>query len=145
MSRRIIIFMLLVLPVFGGILGRGGAPVLARTHRTVRLADQLRMEEASPLAASTLESDAFRDSGRTNDELYKEAALIESQFAVGSMLLGVWCALVIAMKYFGLYRTRRREIYEINYDACVACLRCYRSCPRDRGRIEKRLADAAGE
>ena len=67
-----------------------------------------------------------------------EATRIQERFVVGGALLGMWAGGVFALRLLRLFRTRRRTIYEIDYDACVACGRCFLSCPRERARLAAR-------
>lgn len=138
MRKLVVILLMPVLPVLGGVGGHFSAPLLSKMHYVVRLADQVRLEEADAAVAPTLESDAFRATGREPEALYADAGDIEEQFALGAVIFGVWCGGVIALRLFGLNRTRRRVIYEINYDTCLACGRCFLSCPRERQRLEER-------
>jgi len=137
MRKYVAILMVFVLPVAGGFLGRFAAPLFARVHYVVRLADRVRLEQSKPDVGSTLESDAFRASARKAEELFAEAAAIENRFAFGSVVFGAWCGLVFALNVFGLNRSRRREIYEIDYAFCVSCGRCFMSCPRERLRLKE--------
>jgi NosR/NirI family transcriptional regulator, nitrous oxide reductase regulator len=137
MRKTVTLIMVIVLPVAGGFLGRFASPELARVHYTVRLAERVRLEQTTTEAGSTLESDAFRASGEKAEDLFAEAAAIRKQFALGSVILGAWCGLAFALNVFGLNRSRRREIYEVNYDICVSCGRCFMSCPRERLRLKQ--------
>jgi ferredoxin len=137
MRKYVTLIMVIVLPVAGGFVGRFAAPELARVYYTVRLAERVRFEKTTSEAGSTLESDAFRASGAKAEDLFAEAAAIEKKFALGSVLFGAWCGLAFALNFFGLNRSRRREIYEINYDLCVSCGRCFMSCPRERLRLKE--------
>ncbi|HUW57889.1 MAG TPA: hypothetical protein VMZ92_14710 [Planctomycetota bacterium] len=132
MRKYIVLLAVVLLPVAGAFAGRLAGPVLARTHYTVYLADRIRLETADPTLERTLESTAFRTQGGRRDDLYAAASAVERRFVIGGSALGVWCGLVFALAVFGFNRTRRREIYEINYDACLACARCFRTCPRER-------------
>jgi ferredoxin len=143
MRKYVALLMVFVLPAAGGVLGRFAAPLFARVHYTVRLADRVRLEQTISDAGSTLESDAFRASGRKTEDLFADAAGIESRFALGGVLFGAWCGFVFALNVFGLNRSRRREIYEINYALCVSCGRCFMSCPRERLRL-KELKEKSG-
>ena len=132
MRKYIVLLAVVVLPVAGGFAGVPAGPVLARAHYVVRLADQIRLEADRPDVERTLESSAFRAQGGRRKDLYAAAADLERRFVIGGAALGAWCGLVFALAVFGLNRTRRREIYEINYDLCLACARCFRACPRER-------------
>ena len=132
MRKYVVLAMVVVLPVVGGFAGGVAGPVLARRHYLVSLADQMRLEGEDPTVERTLESTAFRAQGGRREELYASASAVERRFVVGGTALGVWCGLVFAFAVFGFNRTRPREIYEINYDACLVCTRCFSACPRER-------------
>jgi ferredoxin len=122
-----------VLVVAGAILGRHAGPFAARAHRTVRLARQISLEEAGETApGATLESEAFRETDTSPDDLYAQAAAVESRISIGSALMGAWIGLVIGIKLFALSGIPDREEYEIDHSRCVVCARCFMSCPRER-------------
>ena len=129
MRKYIVLLMMIVLPVAGGYLGRYAAPALAHSHPTVRLAWDVRMQESDPTMGPTIESVSIGKQTRTRDQLYSDADDIRKRFALGSVMFGVWCGIVIGFTIFDFNRERRRVIYEINSDACVACARCFNSCP----------------
>jgi NAD-dependent dihydropyrimidine dehydrogenase PreA subunit len=131
---RFLLALAAALPLIGAAAGYFAGPFLARGNATVRLAWQVH-REAVAHAAPTVESDAFRVSGRTAPELYAEAARLVDRFRTGSALLGAWCGLVVALKFASAARERRRTLYEIDGAACVACGRCFLSCPRERARL----------
>jgi NAD-dependent dihydropyrimidine dehydrogenase PreA subunit len=137
MRKYIVLVLTLVLPIAGAVAGGLAGPLFARTHYVVRLADRVRLEETDESAGTTLESDAFRASGRKSEDLYAEGGAVERRFTLGSTILGLWCGLVFASSVFGINRTTRREIYEIDYDTCVACGRCFTSCPREQLRLKQ--------
>lgn len=137
MRKLIVLLLVVVLSVVGFFAGRFAAPLLARRHYAVRLADRLRLEAENSDLEPTLESNAFRATGKRPEELYAEADHVLHSFAIGGPILGVWCGLVLSLIVFGLHRERRREIWEIDYDHCVACGRCFRSCPRERLRLKE--------
>ena len=70
-------------------------------------------------------------------ELYREAGQIRGRFDTGSALLGAWVGLVIGVRLIAMSVRRRREGYEIDLAACMACGRCYAYCPRERLRLKK--------
>ena len=131
---RFLLALMAALPLIGGAAGYFAGPFLARGNATVRLAWQVH-REAVAHAPPTVESDAFRASGRATPELYAEAALLIGRFRTGGALLGVWCGLVVALKFAAAARERRRTLYEIDGADCVACGRCFLSCPQERARL----------
>ena len=137
MRKAVVILLLVALPVLAGILGTLAGPLLARTHHKVQLADDVRLAKKGELAEPTDEFKSFELTGRRAGDVAAEAAAVEADFTVATGILGAWCGLVFALKIFGFHRTRRREIYEIDCDACVACARCFRYCPRERLRLRE--------
>jgi len=161
MRKTVVLMLVAALPVLGGVFGRLSAPVLSRTHPTVRLGDLLRVPPTEPSPAAAGQSpeagtvptpslddsdriDAFRHGGRTKAEVLTESAGVEGRFRTGSVLFGAWCGLVFAFAIFDFHRTRRREIHEIDDAACLACARCFLSCPRERLRRNPDRPDASG-
>lgn len=129
MRKYIVLILIVVLPVAFAFVGRYASPVLARVHPTVALAWEVHTQENTPGATPTVGTLSVGKQQRTKKQLFEEAAAIYDQFHFGSTLLGIWCGLVIAFTIFELNRTRRRVIYEVNCDQCVACGRCFASCP----------------
>ena len=65
-------------------------------------------------------------------DAYREAAAIRGSFNTGSWLLGAWIGLVLGLKTVGASIRRRRDEYQADPATCVACARCYASCPVER-------------
>ena len=141
--RRYAFAILLAAPLIGALLGRGTGPFLARAHRTVQLAARVWREDSEALAERTLQSEAFRATGKPATELFAEARAVESRFRTGATWFGAWCGLVLAVKLLSLLRIPRRETYEIDHGRCLACGRCFMYCPRERLRL-KELAERSG-
>ena len=123
------------------VLGYFVAPSLARTHATVRLADQIRQEDAGQRPRGEELTDpglVFRKTGRARGELYAEAEGILGRFAVGSTILGAFLGLVAGGKLVSLSLRRRRTDYTAERATCLSCGRCFEHCPMDRQR-RKRL------
>jgi len=132
--RRLALLLALV-PVLiaaGWLLGALAAPALARVHPTVSLAEQVEREDAGLTGETSLESEAFRQTGESNHELKARAAAVRNRFALGGPLLGVFLGLVFGLKLIGLSVRRTREDYEPDRGACLSCGRCFSSCPRER-------------
>jgi len=132
MRKYVVLFLVIALPLAGLVLGAAGAPLFARAHTLVRLADDVRLHEAGYDVADLDEIEAFVNSKEKAVDVIANAEDIVSTFRIGAAAFGAWCGLVFALKIFAFNRTRRREIHEIDYDACVACARCFMSCPRER-------------
>jgi polyferredoxin len=129
--------LLALLPVFvaiGAGLGRVSSGMLSRVDPTVRTARMVWFEEKGSARGLTKETEAFWKHNRPTAELYSEAAAIGKKFRVGGVYFGGWIGLVIGLKLIGLSIRRRRADYEADSAGCVACGRCYWSCPVERVR-----------
>ncbi len=129
-----LLVLLPLLVVMGGLLGWASSPVLSRLHYKVRLAERIWAEEQGTVEGTTDESDAFYHLIVPSAELYREAGQIRGRFDTGSALLGAWVGLVIGVRLIAMSVRRRREGYEIDLAACMACGRCYESCPLELAR-----------
>lgn len=121
--------------------GWWAGPSLARVNATVQLAGRIWKEDSEGLAGRTLESETFRAGGRAREDLFADAARIERQFAVGTAILGLWCAVVIGSKLLYRIRPLPREFYEIDHAQCVVCCRCFLACPREKLRRRELAGD----
>ena len=138
---RKLILTVMAAVLIGALAGYGAGPFLARANGTVRLAERIAREDALQIEERTLESEAFRDTGRTAEELYADAAGIERRFRVGGLLLGAFLGAAVVLKMLGEGSAPNVQEYHIDRAACTPCARCFRFCPRERLRL-KGLAEA---
>jgi ferredoxin len=136
-KRRLAVLLglLPVLVVVGAVGGRLSAPVLARTNATVSLADRVWAEEHGRVKGKTAASAAFEQQGAPSQQLYAEAAQVRRKFDLAGLLLGGYLGLVVGARLIGLSVGRRREYYETDAAACVACGRCFAHCPVSRSQF----------
>ena len=120
-----------------GWLGSRWGASLARTNPTLRLAELVRLDTAGGAATPPNEVVAFRRTGRPEAELFDEASMVLGRYERGGWLLGGWVGIVIAARLIALTIRRRRMDYEPDRGSCLACARCYASCPRERLRLRK--------
>jgi len=125
----------------GGMAGWWAGPFFARENLTVQVAARVALEDSRGLEERSLESEAFRSTGRPTQDLYAEAAGVVRSFRIGGALLGAFCGLALGMKLFGQSATPRRTDYTIDQDECVSCGRCFMACPRERLRLKKAESD----
>jgi len=138
-KRRLVIgaVLLVALPCLGALAGRFAAPALARTDYSVQVARRLGMEESRLLKDRTLQSAAYRATGQPFSLVLDRAREVERRFRWGAALFGLWCGLVVAMKVLTVFFPRRRKEYEAHPAFCVACGRCYLSCPVEHKQLKR--------
>lgn len=127
-----------VLAALGAFAGSRLAPIAARVHPTVRLEIQVLREDAGLADGTTLESDAFRTTETTVEELSTQAAAVRSRFALGTPLAGGFVMLVAGLGIVATFLRRRRDEYQPDRGECVSCGRCFSHCPREHLRLKAR-------
>ena len=134
-NRRQFLWMLLVLPLLiaaGGWMGYLGRQAFVKMHPIVAIANDYWKTET--LQGRTLDEVVTASPYR---ETYRLAALARKQFDIGTPLLGAWIGLVIGMKLLLLSRRKQRNEYEIDQASCLACGRCFNSCPVEHDRLRQ--------
>jgi len=137
-GRRRLALLLLLLPLWvalGAWLGTRLDVPLAKLHYTVRLAERLRAEETGSVQGAVEASDAFRQSGRRSDELYREAVQLTHRFTYAGGWFGGWVGLVAGVKLIQLSIRRRRSDFRPDRANCVSCGRCFWYCPSEQARL----------
>lgn len=115
--------------------GRLIGPVLARLDWRVQLAERVWLEETGQVVGTTDASDVFRKSGTPIDELYRQAAAIETSYRRGGFVVGLWFGLVLVAKVVQLNWKIARHEYEPEQAKCYSCGRCFRFCPLEQARL----------
>jgi len=139
-GRRRLAWLLGLLPllvVVGFVAGGALGTPFAKLHPEVVQAERVRAEELGEVVGTTDASDAFYESGQPVDERYAEARRLRSRFALGGRLFGAWMGLVVGGMLIHLTLRRRRDDYEADRGACIACGRCYDYCPVELTRRKK--------
>lgn len=135
LALRRLAFSLALVPLLtlaGAGLGWGLHMPLARLHPEFRLAERVALEERGLAEPLTVESEAFRGTGRPLTELAAEAARLRRLFRTGSILLGAFVGFVLGARLAGTARGTRRDSYDMDRAECVSCARCFDSCPVGR-------------
>ena len=138
-KRRQVIIALIITPLLMAVLGFAGyrlGPYLATVHRDVALERHLPGADKSPERPSTWETRAFQEGRRERADLQRSAAVVVRRFRVGSVVLGIFLALVFAGRW--LVSIRRQPIKgegvrgdHVPDDDCLSCGRCFAYCPVD--------------
>lgn len=133
--KRLLGYMLLMplLVVLGALMMRASAEGLSRAHKEVRLYDMVTAYEAQAAPEIIpLEVEAFYMKGRTMEELTATKDAIVADYRKYATWAGAMIGLVLAIALMRFSIKRRRETYEIDQSACVACGRCFEYCPQNR-------------
>ena len=136
-KRRLVgLFVLLpILAATGFWLGGLSGTALARKHRTVSLAERIQLEATGSVAGTTDAATVFRSTGTPPEELFAAAHQVQHRLTRAGRLVGLWIGLVIGLKLLALALRRPHPDYEADTTRCVACARCYRSCPEELKRL----------
>ena len=137
-DRKKLLVALLAIPLLaaaGGGIGFLIHPTLSRMHSSVRLADQIAKEDAGVTTEMTLESETFRGSTRSKEELWGEVQQIVVRFRTGSIFLGIFIGAVFATTFIRTYLRRSRTGYEPDKERCLSCARCFAYCPSEHLRV----------
>ncbi|MCP5521909.1 MAG: 4Fe-4S binding protein [Verrucomicrobiales bacterium] len=139
-DRRRMLRLILVTPVLmalAGWVGSGLATPLSKLHPTVALAEGYyapgRPDAPPPVA--TPESLALERAAKNPDTLRTDALAVRQRFVTGGWWFGAWVGLVIGVRLIVLSLRPSRTDFEPDRSACVACGRCYTSCPNERVRL----------
>lgn len=130
--RRRVSILLVVLPFVvaaSSWVGFRAGPTFARANPTVSLAHRVWAEEHGATRGHTLESAGFYALGGSRAILFAEARAIGHRFDIGTALFGGWTGLIVCLKLLSLSRRKRQTVYQADPAACLACARCYSSCP----------------
>lgn len=137
--RRLAIFLglLPVLIAVGALLGSRLGPAAARLHPTVALAELhlANLKTPANYPPMTPEALSLERAAADPDALLAEARIVRQRVALAAWLLGGWAGLVVGLKLLSLSVRVTRTDYEPDRGACVACARCFLSCPNERVRL----------
>jgi ferredoxin len=109
-------------------LGLLAAPVIARQHFTVALAERIQLEKLKLVQGTTEESRAFYELSITPEQQFAKAQRIKDKVRNGAGILGAFIGLVVACKLLALSIRRKRTDYEPNRGDCYSCARCSDAC-----------------
>jgi ferredoxin len=130
--RRFLIYFIIipVLILIGGFTGSQFHENLASVNTKVQLANELlNNTNYGETDQEAFEITAFKASGQSKEELYKEAELIINKFYVGGWILGAFIGLVFGLTLVSLTIFKYREDYTPNKATCLSCARCVDYCP----------------
>jgi len=152
MDRRRLTKLLIALPLLViacGWLGSHLSVAFSQVNPTVALAE--RVPGSKPIIAQPGNQNASELSlaraQQNAKEIVTRAVEIRQRFVVGGWLFGSFVGLVLGAKLVALSLHRKRTDYEPDRGACVACARCFMSCPSEherRGLVTTRATETEG-
>jgi NAD-dependent dihydropyrimidine dehydrogenase PreA subunit len=131
-SRKRFIQYIVLVPVFaiaGALLLYNLAPVLSGANSTVRLAREIRTEKKSGIESALKDVVAFKESGKTEPELYNEEELIIERFRNDSPWAGAFLGISLGIGMISFTIKSRRSEYKPHQGKCYSCGRCFKYCP----------------
>jgi NosR/NirI family transcriptional regulator, nitrous oxide reductase regulator len=129
--RKLILISILIpfLALVGGFAGSQLHETLAGVHSKVRLAKQVLNPEKDLKQAETFEIQAYKSSGKPENEVYSEALVILHKFNIGSWVLGCFIGLVFGFLIAGRMLKKHNPDFVPHKGRCLSCARCIDYCP----------------
>ena len=131
-SRKRFILYFLLIPVFavaGGYLLFNLAPSLAGINSDVKLAREISLEKKSGIESVSKTVVAFKESGKTEDELFAVEQLIIGRFISYTPWVGIFLGISLGIGMVSLSIRNRRYEYKPHQGKCFSCGRCFKYCP----------------
>jgi NosR/NirI family nitrous oxide reductase transcriptional regulator len=131
-SRKRFILYFLMVPLFavaGAVLIYNLAPALSGANNTVRLAREIRTEKKTGIESELKDVAAFKESGKTELELFSEEELITERFRNGSPWAGAFLGISFGIGMISLTIRSKRSEYKPHQGKCYSCGRCFKYCP----------------
>jgi ferredoxin len=131
-SRKQFILYFLFIPLFavaGAFILYNMAPILSGVNSNVNLARELRLEKETGIESLSKDVTGFKESGKTEAELYAEEDLITGKFRNGASWAGVFLGASFGIGMVSFTVRRRRTEYKPHQGKCYSCGRCFKFCP----------------
>jgi ferredoxin len=131
-SRKQFILYFLFIPLFavaGAFILHNLAPVLAGVNGNVNLAREIRLEKQTGTESLSKAVVAFKESGKTEEQLFAEEDLIIGKFRKGVPWAGVFLGASFGIGMVSFTIKRKRDEYRPDQGKCYSCGRCFRFCP----------------
>ena len=95
----------------GALVFRNLSPVMAGLNSTVSLAREIRTEKQTGVAAVSEAAKAFKEAGKTEEELWTEEKTVLDRYRKGSTWMGVFLGLSLGAGFVSLTTRKRRTEY----------------------------------
>ena len=131
-SRKRFILWFLLIPVLaaaGGLIFSGLAPALSTVNSNVKLAREIRLEKEKGIVALSKAAAAFKESGKTEAELFNDESSIIERFKSYAPWAGIFLGLSLGIGFVSLSLRSQRTEYKPHQGRCFSCGKCFRYCP----------------
>jgi NosR/NirI family transcriptional regulator, nitrous oxide reductase regulator len=131
-SRKRFILYFLLIPLFaatGAYILYNLAPALSGVNSNVRLAREIRIEKETGIESVSKAVVAFKESGKTEIELFAEEEIIISRFRKASPWAGAFLGISLGIGMISLTINSKRSEYKPHQGRCYSCGRCFKYCP----------------
>ena len=131
-SRKRFILYFLLIPVLaaaGALLMYNLAPALSSVNSNVRLAKEIRLEKEKGVEALSKDAAAYKESGKTEAELFTEESIIIDRFRKAAQWAGIFLGLSLGIGFVSLTLRSKRTEYKPHQGRCFSCGRCFKYCP----------------
>jgi NosR/NirI family nitrous oxide reductase transcriptional regulator len=129
-KRFILYFMLIpVMAVAGAILLYNISSSLTIVNSNVRLAREIRLEKEKGIEAVSKAAVAYKESGKTEIQLFNEESLVNLRFRKGATWVGLFLGLSLGTGLFSLTIRKTRTEYKPHKGKCFSCGKCFEYCP----------------
>jgi NosR/NirI family nitrous oxide reductase transcriptional regulator len=131
-SRKRFILYFLFIPLFAvssAFILYNLAPALSGVNGSVSLAKEIRLEKKTGIESLSKAVVAFKESGKTEQELFAEEDQIIGKFRHGAPWAGVFLGASFGIGMVSYTVKRRRDEYKPDQGKCYSCGRCFKYCP----------------
>jgi NosR/NirI family transcriptional regulator, nitrous oxide reductase regulator len=138
-SRKSFIFYFLFIPLFaasGAYILYNLAPALSGVNDNVHLAKEIRLEKKTGIESLAKDVVAFKESGKTEAELFTEEEDIIGRFRHGAPWAGLFLGASFGVGMVSFTLKRKRDEYKPDQGKCYSCGRCFKYCPV-KARVEE--------
>ena len=131
-SRKRFIIYFAAVPLFaitGALILHNLAPALSRVNNTVSLARAIREEKLTGIENISKAVAAYKESGKTEEQLFSEEESITDRYRKGAPWAGLFLGTSFGIGMIASTLRRKREGYRPDKGKCYSCGRCFRYCP----------------
>jgi ferredoxin len=131
-SRKSFLLYFMLIPLFavaGAFIFYNLSPALSVVNGNVSLAREIRNEKKTGIESLSKAVVAFKESGKTEEQLFAEEESVIGRFQKGAPWAGIFLGASFGISMVSFTMKRRRTEYKPDQGKCYSCGRCFRYCP----------------